>query len=66
LKYHEQFDSALSAINNVSSRRVHLQENHSYQEELNSTSVIAVIHECQENDELQLIMKADIDVHDSN
>ncbi len=66
LRCHEQFDSALSAINSVSSQHVHSQEDHSYWEESNSTSVIAIIHECQENDELQLIMKADIDVHDLN
>jgi len=66
LKCHEQFDSALSAIDDVSSRRVHLHEDHLYREASNSISVIAIIHECQKIDELQLIMKADIDIHDSN
>jgi len=35
LKCHEQFDSALSAIDDVSSRHVHLHEDHSYREASN-------------------------------
>ncbi len=66
LRCHEQFDSALSAINDVLNWRVHLHEDHSYWEASNSISIIAIIQKCQEIDELQSIMKADIDVHDSN
>jgi len=43
-----------------------LNEDYSYQEASNLISVITVIHECQEIDELQLIIKADIDVYDLN
>jgi len=66
LKCDGQFDPALPAIGGFPDRRVRSHEGHSHREASNPVSAIAAIHGCQRVEQLQSVMKADIDVHGSN